>query len=63
MGISADEDAEVQEMYQAYHYCKLFNCSISEYESRPHKESQWMIQIDATYNDAIKELQERASST
>ena len=48
-------------MYQAYTYCKLFHCSISEYEERPHQESAWMLKIDEAYTQAVNDANERAN--
>lgn len=48
-------------MYAAYAFCKLFNCSLSEYEARPHKETQWMLAIDGAYQQAISDANEKAS--
>ena len=63
MGIDPTEDQEVQELYEMYHFCKMFNCSPAEYEARPHRESRWLIQIDAIYNEAVQDIQERASNS
>lgn len=51
-------DAETEELYRAYRYCKLFGCSVTEYEQRPYKETTWLLKIDETYNEAVKEMQE-----
>lgn len=63
LGIDPTEDQEVAELYQMYRYCKLFNCSPNEYESRPYSESQWLMQIDAIENEAVQDIQERASNS
>ena len=47
-------------MYSAYAYCKLFHCSLEEYEARPAKETQWMMAIDGTYQQAVNDANERA---
>ena len=51
-----DVDPELQELAHAYRYCKIFHCSLAEFESRPYHETVWMLQIDATYNDARSEM-------
>ena len=48
-------------MYIAYQYAKLFHCSLDEYESRPYKETVWMLKIDETYNAAVSDATERAN--
>jgi hypothetical protein len=48
-------------MYRAYSYAKLFHCSLDEYESRPFKETEWMLAIDRVYNEAEKDAIEKAS--
>jgi len=45
-------------LYQAYRYCKLFGCSISEYEERPYKESIWLLKIDDAYNEVKREMEQ-----
>jgi len=55
-------DPEVESMYRAYRYCKIFSCTMSEYESRPFKETTWMLKIDDTYHEAIKEKRDEESS-
>ena len=52
-------DEEVDELYELYHYCKLFHCSPAEYEQRPHKETRWLLGIDHAYNQAVKDVQDR----
>ena len=54
-------DPEVSEMYAAYAYCKLFHCTLDEYESRPAKETQWMLAIDGIYNQAVNDANEKAN--
>jgi len=49
-------DPDLQDLAAAYKYCKIFHCSLAEYESRPYYETMWMLQIDATYNDAVSEM-------
>lgn len=51
-------DSEVEELARAYRYCKLFSCSVREYEERPFKETMWLLKIDDTYNEATNEMQE-----
>ena len=45
-----------------YKYCKLFHCSPEEYEGRPYKESTWLLEIDKTYETALAEVRDRAST-
>ena len=54
-------DPEIEELYRAYKFCKLFHCSIAEYEERPFHESQWLLAIDSTYQEAVNDMQERAN--
>ena len=51
----------MQELARIYRYCKLFNCSPAEYESRPFRETNWMLKIDDAFNEARNELQEQAN--
>ena len=53
-------DDEIAELARAYRYCRLFGVSMSEYESRPYWETTWMLQIDDTYNQAVREKQEES---
>jgi hypothetical protein len=50
-------DSETEELYRAYRYCKLFHCSVSEYESRPAKETTWMLKIDDAYTEVVREIE------
>ncbi len=50
------------ELFNAYQYMKLFHCSFEEYERRPHKETQWMLQIDSAYQKAVADVNERANN-
>ena len=54
-------DETVSELYQMYSFCKAFNCSPAEYEARPYRESQWLLEIEKVYNEAQHDAQERAS--
>jgi hypothetical protein len=45
----------------AYAYMKLFHCSYDEYERRPHMETQWMMAIDAAYQQATNDANEKAA--
>lgn len=45
----------------AYRYCKLFSCSMEEFERRPSQESIWLLEIDRVYNEVVQEKQEEAS--
>jgi len=45
-----------------YEFCHEFHCSPAEYESRPFKESQWLLQIHYTKQKAIQEAQDKAQS-
>jgi hypothetical protein len=53
-------DPEVEDLALAYRYCKLFNCSVAEYEERPFRETMWLLKIDDTYQEASNELQEES---
>jgi len=53
-------DAEVEWLARAYRYCKLFHCSVSEYEERPFRETTWLLKIDDTYQEASNEMQEES---
>jgi hypothetical protein len=52
---------ETAELARAYRYCKLFHCSVSEYESRPSRETTWLLKIDETYQEAKAEVDEAAN--
>lgn len=54
-------DGDTEEMYLMYRYCKLFHCSPAEYERRPFKETQWLLEIDRVYNEVVREKQEEAN--
>ena len=41
-----------------YRFCKLFNCSPSEYEERPYDECTWLLEIDRVYREAEAEQQQ-----
>ena len=53
-------DSEIEDLARAYRYCKLFSCTMSEYEERPYAETTWLLKIDDTYNEAVQELQEES---
>ena len=53
-------DSEVEALARSYRYCKLFSCSVAEYEERPFHETTWLLKIDDTYNAATRELQEES---
>ena len=55
-------DQEVEDLARAYQYCKLFHCSVSEYEDRPFLETTWLLKIDETYNEAVRELEEESQA-
>ena len=48
-------DPEIAELAKAYRYCKLFGATISEYDSRPHRETTLLLHIDDTYNQAAND--------
>lgn len=48
-------------MYAMYQFCKTFACSPDEYERRPHKETQWLMQIDIAFNKATADINEKAN--
>jgi len=33
---------------------------MSEYDERPYLETTWLLKIDETYNEAVRELQEES---
>ena len=54
-------DSEIEELFQAYQFIKVFGGSLGDYESRPFKESQWLLHIHETNTIAMNELQEEAN--
>jgi hypothetical protein len=50
----------MEELARIYRYCKLFGCSVADYESRPFRETNWLLRIDDTYNEAMNEMQQES---
>ena len=40
-----------------YRFCKVFHCTPEDYWNMPAHETKWLLAIDDTWNEAVKEAQ------